>query len=74
MYKQAISTVSGEGVSGMTITSGIHQGACLGQSAPALRMPGRRLSAANGPAAAPGRPMAAVPQAARDLVPAIVIA
>jgi len=71
--KQAINTVSGEEVSGMMITPRVLQGACRAPSAPAPRMPSRRISAAIGGAAEPGRPMAAVHRPAGDLVPAIFI-
>jgi hypothetical protein len=72
-YEQAISDVSGEEVSGMTITTR-NQGACRVPSAPVPRMPSRRSSAARGRAMAPCRSMAAVHQTAMDLIPAIVIA
>jgi hypothetical protein len=74
MYEQAISNVSGEEVSGMTITTRNLHGACRTPFAPALRMPSRRLSAPHGRAKAPCHSMAAIHRAAMDLNPAIVIA
>jgi len=74
MSKQ-ISNVSGEEVSGMTITTRNLHCACRVPSAPVLRMPsGRRFSAAHGRATAPCRLMAAGEQTAMDSIPAIVIA
>jgi hypothetical protein len=74
MYKQAISKVSGEEVSGMTITPRVLHGACRVPSAPVLRTPSHRLSAVHGRAMAPCRSMAAVYQTAMDLIPAIFVA
>jgi hypothetical protein len=72
MYEQAISIVSGEEVSGMTITSRVLHGACRVPSAPVLRTPSRRFSAADGRVMAPSRPTPAVCRAAVDLIPATV--
>jgi hypothetical protein len=74
MYEQAISDVSGEEVSGMTITPRVLPGACRVPSAPALHMPIRRLGAVYGRAMAPCRSIAAGYQTAMDLIPAIFIA
>lgn len=77
MNEQAISNVSGEEVSGMTITTittrNLHC-ACRTPSASVRRTPSRCFSAVPGRAKAPFRPMAAVYQTAMDLIPAIVIA
>ena len=74
MYEEAISNVSGEEVSGMTITTRNLHCACRVPPAPVLRMPSRRFSAVPGRAKAPCRSMAAVYQTAMDLIPVIVIA
>jgi hypothetical protein len=73
MSKQ-ISNVSGEEVSGMTITTRNLHGACRAPSTPVLRMPSRRFRAVHGRAKAPCRSMAAVYQTAMDSIPAIVTA
>jgi len=73
MSKQ-ISHVSGEEVSGMTITTRNLHGACRVPSAPVLRTPGRRFSTVHGRVKAPCRSMAAVYQTAMDLIPATVVA
>jgi hypothetical protein len=73
MYEQAISNVSGEEVSGMTITTRNLHGACRTPFAPVLRTPSRRLSAVHGRVKAPCRSMAAVHQTTIALIPVIVI-
>ena len=74
LCEQAVSNVSGEEVSGMTITPRNLHGACRAPSAPVLRTPSRQFSAVHGRAKAPCRSMAAVHQTAMDLTPAAVIA
>jgi hypothetical protein len=74
MYEQAISNVSGEEVSGMTITTRNLHGACRVPSAPVLRAPSRRLSAVHSRAMAPCRSMAAVYRTPMGLIPAFVVA
>jgi hypothetical protein len=74
MYEEAISNVSGEEVSGMTITTRNLHCACRVPSAPVLRTPSRRLSAVHSRAMAPRRPIAAVDHTVMDLIPAFVVA
>src|SRR5690242_7832541 len=74
MHEEAISDVSGEEVSGMTITPRVLPGACRVPSAPVLRTSTHRLSAVHGRAVGPCRSMAAGYQTAMDLIPAIFTA
>lgn len=65
-----MSTVSGEGGPGMTITTRVLHGACRRQPTPALRTPIRRFSAAHSRAMAQGLLM---PEMTTDRVPATAI-